>query len=111
MFKRMGFSIACLLLISLVYTVYSTITTRDFINSGNFLVHCKNIDTEESEYLILSSATSIMLLENVIHFIYRLLLYISVWEFICCQSPQRMKGLLFGLLYAIQAFYWHLSLL
>ena len=104
MFKRMGFSIACFLLIFLVYIMYSIISTEDFMNSGNFLAHCKNNDTEESEYLISSSATSIMLLENVINFIYRLLLHISVWEFICCQSPQRMKGLLFGLLYAIQAF-------
>ena len=100
-FKRMGFSIACLLFIFLVYILYNAIITRDFINSGNFLVHCKFNDTK---YLISSSATSILLLENVSDFICRLLLYISVWEFICCQSPQHMKGLLFGLLYAIQAF-------
>ena len=104
MFKRIGLSIACLLLIFLVYIGYNTINTGDFINSGNYLVHCVNNDTHNIEYLISSSATSILLLENVLHFIYRLLLYISVWEFICCQSPQHMKGLLFGLLHAIQAF-------
>ena len=103
MFKRMGFSIACLLLIFFVYIIYNAILTRDFINSGNFLVHCKYNDTENSKYLISNSATSILLLENVFHFISRLLLHISVWEFICCQSPQLMKGLLFGLLNAIKA--------
>ena len=79
-------------------------STEDFINSGIYLVYCKNNDTESIKYFISSSATSISLLQNVIHFIYRLLLYISVWEFICCQSPQHMKGLLFGLLYATRAF-------
>ena len=103
-FKRMGFSIACLLLIFLVYICYSTINTSEFINSGNYLVYCNSNVTHGNEYLISSTATAILSMENVIYFIYRLLLYISVWEFICCQSPQHMKGLLFGLLYAIQAF-------
>ena len=105
MFKRMGLSIACILLMYLVYILYNSISsTEDFINSGIYLVYCKNNDTESSKYFISSSATSISLLQNVIHFMCRLLLYISVWEFICCQSPQHMKGLLFGLLYAIRAF-------
>ena len=104
MFKRMGFSIASLLLIFLVYILYNTLSRGDFINSGNYLVHCKNNDTQKIEYLISSSATSVLSLENLLYFIYRLLLYISVWEFICCQSPQHMKGLLFGLLHTIQAF-------
>ena len=106
MFKRMGFSVACLLLMYLAYILYGTISNEDsIINSGIYLVHCKNNATESSEFNFMSpSATPILLLENVIHFICRLLLYISLWEFICCQSPQLMKGLLFGLLYAIRAF-------
>ena len=105
MFKRIGFSIACLLLMFLIYIVYSTISTEDFINSGHYLVYCENNSTESSEHFVSSSGTtSILVLESVLHFIYRLLLYISVWEFICCQSPQHMKGLLFGLLYAMRAF-------
>ena len=103
MFKRMGLSIACLLLMFLVCIGYNTMNTGDFINSGNYLVHCINNDTHNIEHDISSSASSILSLENVLHFIYRLLLYISVWEFICCQSPHHMKGLLFGLLHAIQA--------
>ena len=103
-FKRMGFSIACLLLIFLIYILYNTISTEDFIHSGNHLVYCKSNDTEISEPFVSLSAASITSLENVIHFIYRLLLYISIWEFICCQSPQHMKGFLLGLLYAVKAF-------
>ena len=104
MFKRMGLSIACLLLMFLVHIGYNTINTGDIINSGNYFVHCINNDTHSIEYSISSSAISILSLENVLNFIYRLLLYVSVWEFICCQSPHHMKGLLFGLLNAIQAF-------
>ena len=103
-FKRTGFSIACLLLMYLIYILYSIISTEDFIYSGINLVHCKNNHTERSEYYFSSSATSILLLVDVVHFICRLLLYISVWEFLCCQTPQRIKGLLFSLLYAIRAF-------
>ena len=103
MFKRMGFSVACLLLTFLVYVLYNTLLTGDFINSGSYSVYCNN-GTQGSDYYLSPSATFIMSLEYAIYFIYRLLLYISLWEFICCQSPQHMKGLLFGLLYAIQAF-------
>ena len=104
MFKRMGFSIACLLLMYLIYILYSITRTEDFINSGLYLVICRINDTKSSEYFMSSSAISILLLENVIQFTNKLLVYISVWEFICCQSPQCIKGLLFGLLYAIRAF-------
>ncbi len=33
----------------------------------------------------------------------QLLFYIAVWQFICCQSPRYMKGLLFGLYYFTKA--------
>ena len=66
-------------------------------------MYCNN-GTQVSDYYISPTATSIFPLQNVLHFIHRLLLYISVREFICCQSPQHTKSLLFGFLYAIQAF-------
>ncbi len=48
---------------------------------------------------------------HVLSSIATILLYTSVWEFICCQSPHYMKGLLFGSLYAIQGFYKSLGVL
>ena len=78
MFKRMGFGIACLLLIFLLYILYSAVSTGDIISSGS----CKN-GTEISDYFISHPVISIWSLESVIHFIFRLLVYISVWEFIC----------------------------
>ena len=105
MFKRIGFSIACLLLIFLVYILYITLNTKKIVHTKYYLVCCNNNnDTESSESFLSFSSTSVLLLKNVIHFICSALLYISVWEFICCQSPQHMKGLLFGLLNTIRAF-------
>ena len=34
-----------------------------------------------------------------------ILFYISAWEFISCQCPQSMKGITFGLFYALQGFH------
>ena len=106
MFKRVGFSIACFLLIFSVHILYITLNTKKIVNSENNLLYCNhnNNNTENSEYILSSPATSVLLLENVLYFIYRLSLYISVWEFICCQCPQHIEGFLFGLLNAIQAF-------
>ena len=39
-------------------------------------------------------------IQHVLHSIYQPLLYVSSWEFICCQSPQHLKGMVFGLLFA-----------
>ncbi len=33
----------------------------------------------------------------------QMLFYIAVWQFICCQSPRYMKGLLFGFYYFSRA--------
>ena len=40
-----------------------------------------------------------------------MLLYIAAWEFICCQSPLNIKGIVFGIFYAIQGFYQLMGIL
>ena len=55
------------------------------------------------------SATCVVVLQNIMSSIHLTLLYISVWELICCQSPQFMKGLQFDLFYTIRAFYRFLA--
>ena len=45
------------------------------------------------------------IVQHTLSSLYLMLLNLAAWEFICCQSPQKMKGLLFGLFYAIKAFY------
>jgi len=107
MFKRMGFSIACLLLTFVLHILYDALGNGDSLRQDYFLLHCKSNETGNSTGLNTSFSftfVSVSLLVNVIHFIYGVLLYVTVWEFICCQSPQHMKGLLFGILYAVRAF-------
>ena len=43
MFKRMGFSIACLLLIFIDFILYNTVNTKKIVNSKNYLVYCTTI--------------------------------------------------------------------
>ena len=50
-----------------------------------------------------------IIFQHVLSSLHQMLLYIAAWEFICCQSPQHMKGLLFGLFYSIKAFFQLLS--
>ena len=49
------------------------------------------------------------IVQHTLSSLYLMLLNLAAWEFICCQSPQKMKGLLFGLFYAIKAFYQSLA--
>ena len=51
------------------------------------------------------SSIFILGIHNVTASLYHTFLYMSIWEFICCQSPQHMKGLLFALFYAVSNFY------
>ena len=48
---------------------------------------------------------SFPIMQQVLFPLYQMLLYIAVWEFICCHSPQHMKGLVFRLFYFIKAFF------
>ena len=104
----MEFSIACLLLIFVLHTLYDAIGNDGSVKPNDFLLGCKSSnDTgiiENYNNSVSVTFHSILLLENVIRFMYGASLYVAVWEFICCQSPQYMKGLLFGIFYAVRAF-------
>ena len=56
------------------------------------------------------SDTYLFVVQNTLSSLYNMLLYIAAWEFICSQSPQSMKGLLFGLFFAIKGFYQTLAI-
>ena len=49
-------------------------------------------------------------LQHFLLSISHMLFYISVWKFIRCQSPQHMKGLLFGLFFVIREFFRFLGI-
>ena len=53
--------------------------------------------------------TYMLIVQHILLSISQVLLYIGAWEFICCQSPQQMKGSLFGLFFAIKGFFQFLA--
>ena len=54
--------------------------------------------------LITFPSTCMFTLQHALSSLHQMLLYIASWEFISSQSPQHLKGILFGLFYAIKAF-------
>ena len=107
MFKRIGFSISLLTAMFVVYLIYNSIAAPDDFTLGNGHVRCKSNTTKFilQKKIISLPEVYMLILQHIVSALYEMLLYISVWEFICSQSPQYMKGLLFGLLYSIRAFY------
>ena len=113
MFKRMGLSIAIACL-SFVLLLISDIIAYDSNNKLNKLHSiCKGREGNSSYALnwnlIMFPSTCMFTLQHTLSSLHQMLLYIASWEFICSQSPQHMKGIVFGLFYAIKAFYEFLA--
>ena len=111
MFKRIGLSI---ILLSAVFALYLFYDVKGYGSQSyyeNLVAICYNVTDRfmHTHRFAQFSATYVVVLQNIMSSIYLKLLYISVWELICCQSPQFMKGLLFGLFYTIRAFYQFLA--
>ena len=112
-FKRIGFSIFTLIIFFLVYLLYDGIAYDYDSNYNSVFEYCT------------TSNSSALLNWNIVHIprgyllvictflsaLSHMLLYIGVWEFILSQSPQNMKGLLFGLLFSIRACFRLLSII
>ena len=106
MFKRMGLGIlmlcTCLLLL-LFYDVFA-------LDSNNVFKTLSICVEENATYAFTRHRFEIplqgvMAVQQVISSISQMLIYIGAWEFICCQSPQHMKGLTFGLFYLVRALF------
>ena len=106
-FKRMGLGIALLTFLFGLYFVYTIITNKTSDDSSKSSLLCsKNLSYFRIRRdLIVIYNTPLLISENILSSICHTFLYVASWEFICCQSPQHMKGLLFGIFYAMQAFY------
>ena len=106
--KRMGLSMLTLNILFVLYLAFSSIarsTSRYALgdscpNSSIHVVHMDLVDLPD---------VCMPILLHILSSLHQMLLYIAAWEFICCQSPQHMKGLLFGLFYSIQAIFQLLS--
>ena len=106
MFKRMGLGIlmlcTCLLLLHF-YDVFA-------LDSNNVFKTFSICPEENATYAFTRHRFEIplqgvMAVQQVISSISQMLIYIGAWEFICCQSPQHMKGLTFGLFYLVRALF------
>ena len=106
MFKRMGIALGMLTISFLVYLMYDTLAYN-----GNYCFgHLYTLCWQNTSYIFNKSyfrfpSIYISVLQQILLSLCQILLYIPAYEFICCQSPQHMKGLLFGLFYAVRAFY------
>ena len=106
MFKRMGLSIA---LFEVLFTCYFI---WDILGKGGVesKAYSYFVCSENSSHSLLRRSivplhhTTLFTLGNILSSLAHAILYIAIWEFICCQSPQYMKGLLFGLFNAMKAF-------
>ena len=106
MFKRMGISLGVLTASFLVYLICDTLAYNSNNNHGYPFNLCwKNMSYVFNKSFVSLPSMYISVLQQILLSLCQMLLYISAYEFICCQSPQNMKGLLFGLLYALRAFY------
>ena len=101
MFKRMGLNIVMLNILFLLYIIVCSIDKYHIKPAlGD---HCF---VNVSHTMTLVGLTDVcMIFQHILSSLHHMLLYIAAWEFICCQSPQHMKGLLFGLFYSIKAFF------
>ena len=104
MFKRMGIALSIFTISFIVYFVYDIL---DYNNSGELTNNAcfRNVSYVLNNNYIAVPSMYVSILQQLIYGWSQILLYISAYEFICCQSPQYMKGILFGLFYATRAFY------
>ena len=108
MFKRMGLNIIAMLNILFLlyiiacsidkYHIKPAIQDQCFVNISHTTMHVMHVT-------LVDLIDVCMIFQHVLSSLHQMLLYIAAWEFICCQSPQHMKGLLFGLFYSIKAFF------
>ena len=106
MFKRMGIALSLFTTSFIVYFVYDIL---DYNNSGDLTYYyntcLRNVSYVLNNDYIAVPSIYVSILQQLIYGWNQMLMYISAYEFICCQSPQYMKGLLFGMFYATRAFY------
>ena len=97
MFKRMGLNIVMLNILFLLYIIVCSIDKYHIKPTPN-RDHCfANISHTTMPMTLVDLSDVCMIFQHILSSLHQMLLYIAAWEFICCQSPQHMKGLLFGL--------------
>lgn len=104
MLKRMGLAMALLCFAFVCFIVFDVIAYNPE-EVGRHYSCIKNMTYSWNIAHIDLSRSYLFVVQHSLSALYHMLLYIAAWEFICSQSPQSMKGLLFGLLYAIRGLF------
>ena len=102
LFKRIGLSIVILCILFLFLFVFDIIAFQNSEELGDFLYTCYNTYVLNKARANISTRY-VFLVQDIFLALNEMLFYIAAWEFICCQSPQNMKGFIFGMFYAIRA--------
>ena len=112
-FKRIGFSIFTLIIFFLVYLLYDGIAYDYGSNYNSVFEYCTTTNSSAvlNWNIVHIPRGYLLIIRTFLSALSHMLLYISVWEFILSQSPQNMKGLLFGLLFSIRACFRLLSII
>jgi len=109
MFKRIGISHALLIIIFILFILYNSLAKHGNTNIALFctqnITHDLQLDLVEIPFIALSAT------QTVLNSFIRLLIFSASWEFICSQSPQQMKGMLFGVFYATKALFELLAII
>ena len=100
MFKRIGMASA-LLCVSFLCFFIMDITSLNQTTGVNVYSSCKVSENDTSNGLVFPPLNIHYVLQCILLALLHMLMYISVWEFICSQSPHSMKGLVFGVFYFI----------
>ena len=112
MFKSIGLSIAILKVLILLYFLYDMVSYGISDELNNAYNHCKrNTSYILNKSLVHLPTTYMFIFQHFLLSISHMLFYISAWKFICCQSPQHMKGLLFALFFAISDLFQFLGII
>ena len=108
MFKRMGINLIILTLSFFLYTLQDTLAYSGSDSASKICSRNSSYTLNKSYIKIPNSYLSVVQLAALAAHL--TLLYTSTCEFICSQSPQYMKGLMYGLFYALRSFYQLLAI-
>ena len=112
MLKRMGLGML-LVLLSLIATFAMDMVfhSQDKISYCAFTSNESILDHELNTTTFFEDPPCYLVLHYILLALSYILIYIGVFEFICSQSPQSMKGMLIGLLFAIKGLFQLLAII
>ncbi len=108
MFKRMALSILVIITIFVICFIINTVGSTPLFQKDNKCFKLNN-NLTFNKHLVHIPVVVTPIIVQILYGLYSLLIKISVLEFISCQTPQHMKGIVFGMYYFIKSVFLLLS--